>query len=312
MDTIAPRERRTVTSNPPARPAIATATELVDAAAAAIERSLAIDHWQPGAARTDAHNLLGLLGIDLDEEPERRLSAAQRRRFAALVERRVRGEPVALILGSVEFRGLELRVKAGVFVPRGSSDLLADQVIKPLRRRGHSVVVDVAAGTAPVGLAAAAELPRAEVWALDIAPDAVALARGNARRLGLRNFHARAGDMLAPLPARLRGGVDALCIHPPYVARDELDLLPAEVTDWEPVDTLTDHSDDGLGLVRRLARDAADWLRPGGRLHVEISPRRSRQVATVLRRAGLVEVTTERDPEDATRVITGRRAGRSR
>ncbi|MFN2452120.1 MAG: class I SAM-dependent methyltransferase, partial [Candidatus Dormibacteria bacterium] len=281
-------------------------------AAAAIEASPAIDHWQPGAARTDAHNLLGHIGIDPDDEPGRRLTAAERRRLDALVARRVRGEPVALILGSVEFRGLEIRVRAGVFVPRGSSDLLAEQVIAPLRRRGHPVVVDVAAGTAPVGLAAANELPRGEVWALDIAADAVALARLNARRLRLTNFHARAGDMLAPLPARLRGEVDAFCIHPPYVARDEIDLLPAEVTDWEPVDTLTDHSDDGLGLVRRLATESIDWLRPGGRLHVEISPRLSRQVATVLRRAGLVEVTTERDSEDATRVISGRRPGKTR
>lgn len=295
----------------PARP-VATATEVVDAAAAAIESSPAIDHWQPGAARTDAENLLARIGIDLEEEPGRRLSAVQRRRYAELVERRVGGEPVALILGSVEFRGLELRVRAGVFVPRGSSDLLADQVITPLRRRGHPVVVDVAAGTAPVGLAAAAELPRADVWALDIAPDAVALARSNARRLGLRNFHARAGDLLVPLPARLRGAVDAVCTHPPYVAKDELALLPAEVRDWEPVSTLTDHSDDGLGLVRRLAEESIEWLRPGGRLHVEISPRLSRRVATVLRRAGLVEVSTHRDADDATRVISGRRAGRSR
>lgn len=289
-----------------------TAERLVAEAAAAIAGSPAIDHWQPGAARTDAENLLGALGIDAEAEPERRLTAAQRRRYRALVERRVRGEPVALILGSVEFRGLELRVRAGVFVPRGSSDLLADRVIAPLRRRAHPVVVDVAAGTAPVGLAAAHELPRAEVWALDIATDAVALARANARRLGLHNFHARAGDMLTPLPARLRGLVDAFCIHPPYVARDELDLLPAEVTDWEPVDTLTDHSEDGLGLVRLLAAEAGDWLRPGGQVHVEISPRLSRQVAGILRRAGLQEVRTERDPEDATRVISGRRGGRSR
>jgi len=284
----------------------------VEQAAAAIERSPAIDHWQPGAATTDAENLIGLLGIDVDEEAERRLSAAQRKRYARLVERRVRGEPVALILGSVEFRGLELRVRAGVFVPRSSSDLLADRVMGPLRRRTRPVIVDVAAGTAPVGLAAAHELPRAEVWALDIAPEAVALARANARRLGLRNVHARAGDLLAPLPGRLRGGVDALCIHPPYVARKELDQLPVEVTEWEPVDTLTDHSDDGLGLVRRLAEESADWLRPGGQLHVEITPRLSRRVATILRRAGLVEVATEGDAEDVTRVISGRRAGRPR
>ena len=284
--------------------------DLVSEAADAIGRSKSIDHWQPTLARYDAEELMAAaLGRQLT--PAVRSStptAAERNRFSAMIARRVRGEPVAQIVGHFDFRGLQLSVRRGVFVPRVSSELLAGEAIKALRRRrGARVAVDVATGTGPVALAIAHEVPDASVWGVDISADAVALGRDNARRLGIGNVRFEVSDMLDALPSRLRGQVDVLTIHPPYVARGDLRILPREIRDFEPLHSLTDGSDDGLGLVRLLAAGSVEWLRPGGALLVEIGTYLSRKTQATLRHAGLADVTWTRDSLGVTRVISGRR-----
>ena len=287
-----------------------TASAVLADAIRAIGRSPAIDHWQPSLARWDAEQLLSdAVGRPMSQALRRsRLTAAERTRFEAMVARRVAGEPVARIAGYLDFRGMRLLVRRGVFVPRVSSELLAQEAITRLRRRrGARVAVDVATGSGPMALAMARDVPDAEVWGLDISKDAIRLCRENARRVGVRNAHFRVSDMLDGLPSRLRGGVDVFTIHPPYVARGDLRILPREIRDFEPHDTLTDWSDDGLELVRRLAADAGTWLRPGGTMLVEIGTYLSRKTQATLRQARLADVAWTRDSLGVTRVISGRR-----
>lgn len=254
-----------------------------------------------------------LLAHVLDSEPDddrlatHDVSKAQRKRFNELVERRLTGEPVNHITGSFRFCGLKLMVRPGVFSPRSSSELMVEHAVSRLRRRrGRRVAVDVATGTGAIALAIGAQTTRSEVWGVDISPDAAKLGRANAKKLGLTNVRFAAGDMLAALPRRLRGEVDEFTIHPPYVARGEVKTLPVEIRKFEPRSTLTDGSDDGLGLVRRLAGEAPSWLRPGGYLLVEIAPYLSRASGTVLRHAGFHEVKSHRDRLGVTRVVVGR------
>lgn len=285
--------------------------DLLKAAAQDISRSRAIDHWQPSLARWDAEELMMVaLGRALSPAVRRSPpSVEERQRFREMVARRARGEPIARIKGYLDFRGMRLLVRSGVFVPRISSELLADEAIAILRRRrGARIAVDVATGSGPVALAMAKAVPAATVWGVDISRDAVRLCRDNARRLRIENAHFLVSNMLDALPAEVRGGVDVFTIHPPYVARGEVRVLPREIRDFEPHDTLTDGSDDGLGLVRLLAADALTWLRPGGVLLVEIGTYLSRRTQATLRRAGLTEITWKRDALGVTRVVAGRRA----
>jgi release factor glutamine methyltransferase len=301
----APRDRR---ANRAANP---TVDELIDNAAAEIGRSPAIDHWQPSLARWDAEELMTVaIGRALSRAVRRSVpTPAERRRFHTMVARRTKGEPVARIKGYLDFRGMRLRVRRGVFVPRISSELLAQEAIAALRRRrGARVGVDVATGSGPLALAMAREVADANIWGLDISSDAVRLCRDNARVLGISNVRFRVSDMLDALPASLRGNVDVFTIHPPYVGRGELRILPREIRDFEPHQTLTDGSDDGLDLVRRLAADSLTWLRPGGTLLVEIGTYLSRKTQATLRRAGLTDVRWTRDSLGVTRVVSGRRA----
>jgi release factor glutamine methyltransferase len=165
--------------------------------------------------------------------------------------------------------------------------------------------VDVATGAGPVALAIAAAMPKARVWGIDIAPKAVKVAKENARLNQVKNARFRESDMLRDLPQKLRGKVDAFTLHPPYVSRGLVKTLAREIRDFEPPESLTDNSVDGLGLVRKLGAEAGDWLRPDGWALVEVSPDLARGVRSILSRAGFKELRSLRDELGATRVIAG-------
>ena len=109
------------------------------------------------------------------------------------------------------------------------------------------------------------------MWGTDVADDAVKLARKNAKMLDLTATFKR-GDLFGALPKSLRGTVDVITLHPPYVPRDEIDDLPDEIRDWEPEHTLTDRSIDGMGLIHRTVEESPAWLRKGGWLLMEVEP----------------------------------------
>jgi release factor glutamine methyltransferase len=282
------------------------AQELLDRAVATLEASPAIDHWQRNRESIEAEDLLCYaLGVE-ELDPDDDVRATVRRRFDRLIERRADGEPVQLIKGFAVFRGLEIAARPGVFVPRDSTEFLAEQAVRRLRRRRHPILVDLATGGGTIALAVANEVPAVRAFGTDISRPAIVVARANAARLRLRATFLR-GDLFAALPPRLRGRVDVVTLHPPYVARGELRDLPAEIRRWEPMHTLTDRSPDGLGLIGRTAYEAGDWLKPGGWLLVEVSPDRARAVASLMRRAAFVDVRSTVDSGfKVTRVIVGR------
>ena len=295
-----------------ALPTPCTVGDFIDVAEDAIRDSKNVELWKPWVARTDAEELAGIvLGRDVSQDDvDIRLTAAQVDRLRDLASRRVQGEPMTLLRGYIDFRGIRIELRPGVFTPRLSSEFMAAEAIRRLRRRRAPVLVDVACGVGPVALSVARSVPAAQVWGLDISEEAVELGRHNARTLGLGNVTFAAGDLLAPLPPRLHDAVDVVSIHPPYVGRSLVRTLPPEIARYEPAHSLTDNSDDGLGLVRRLGEESPLFLRRGGWLLVEVSPDLSRGVAAIMRRNGFDEVRSLREGAGAvTRVVAGRNAG---
>lgn len=274
-----------------------------------IQASDAIDHWQDGREQDDAEVLLShVMGITPDDlDFTAPVGDAAVRKFEILAKRRVRGEPVALITGEFEFRNLLLMTRKGVFIPRYSSDLLVDEAVAFLRRkRQERIIVDLCTGAGAVPIAIANEVQNVRVFGVDISKDAVRLGADNAKRVGISGLKFLAGDLLGPLPKSLRGRVCAITMHPPYVASGEIEDLPREILDWEPVHTLTDESNDGLGLVRRFADEAPTWLARGGRIFIEIGPHLSRKAATIFKRAGYIDVAVKRDDVGATRIVVAK------
>lgn len=244
--------------------------------------------------------------LDAEAEPSRRV----RERYLALVARRAGGEPFPFLVGEMVFYGLPMKVRAGVFVPRPSSELTVGRAARRLRRRRNPIVLDLATGAGPIALAIADEFPDAEVWGTDISDESLSLGRSNARSLGITNVRFRCGDMYAPLPARLRGSLDVITGHIPYVPPDEVEDLPTEVKGYEPVDTLTDYSEDGLELIRRAVFDAPEWLKPGGWLLLEMSEDLPPKVRRMVRKAGLVDHGVAMDADRLSVVVEARAPGR--
>jgi release factor glutamine methyltransferase len=213
----------------------------------------------------------------------------------ALVARRVAGEPLEVLLGWAEFAGLRVAVAAGVFVPRVRSELLVDTALDALP--DDAIVVELCCGVGAIAAAVRAARPDAEVWAADIDPDAVAVARRN-----LPAERVREGDLYDALPASLRGRVDLLVANAPYVPSDEIAFMPAEARDYEHRVAL-DGGPDGHAVQARIAAGCREWLAPGGRLVIETSERQAPRTASLLEEQGLAVRVVRDEERDGTCVV---------
>ena len=202
----------------------------------------------------------------------RLLTEEQRRQLAAAVARRCRREPLAYILGEWEFWSLPFTVDPRVLIPRPETELLVEKALE-FAAAGRSGaedfrILDLGTGSGILAVVLARELPAAKVVAVDRQPEALALARHNARRHGVeQRIFFIASDWLGALAAA--PPFDLVVGNPPYVARRALAKLEPEVRDYEPRRAL-DGGEDGLDDLRRLARQIPPLLRPGGLLLLEI------------------------------------------
>lgn len=213
------------------------------------------------------------------EEADELLRAADgsERHLDVLVARRLRGEPLAWVCGSVEVGGLRLHVDAGVYVPRRwQTPAVAVRTAQLLVPAGTAV--DLCTGAGTVAALLQRSDPSARVLATDRDPAAVRCARRN-------GVDARLGDLFAPLPAALAGTLDVVTAVAPYVPTPALALLPRDTLAHEPVAAL-DGGPDGLATVGRVVRGARRWLRPGGHLVLEHGPDQSAAVHELLVDAG--------------------------
>lgn len=262
----------------------------------------------------EAHELLAhAMKVDVDDlDGEDLVPKRTGERYLSLIARRAAGEPLPFLTGRIEFWGLDLHVKPGAFVPRPSSELMVNRALKRLKKKNSPVVVDVCTGAGPIALAIADELPSAQVWGTDILDEGLAQGRANARRLDIGNVKLSQGDMYKGLPESLRGKVDLITGHVPYVPPDEVDDLPAEVKEYEPMLTLTDDSVDGLVLMRRAIAEAPEWLKPGGWLLLEVSDDLPPKLRKLARKAGLEDEGVATDDDDLSVVIEARKPKASR
>jgi release factor glutamine methyltransferase len=207
---------------------------------------------------------------------EQGLDSRTARLYGRALCQRCHGVPLQYLTGEQQFLDLVLGVAPGVFVPRPETEVLVERALEVLEGRATPVVVDVGTGTGAIALAIARRRPDARVLATDISPEAVAVARANASRHALE-VEVLEGDLLDPVPADLRGRLDLVVSNPPYVTREEYEDLPPEVR-AEPEEALV----GGTEVHRRLAGETPAWLRPGGRVLVEIGSEQGGEVAAML------------------------------
>jgi release factor glutamine methyltransferase len=221
--------------------------------------------------------------VAADEEADELIAraAGDGQLLGSLVERRLTGEPLAWITGSVVFAGLTIGVDTGVYVPRWQSEPLARRAAQ--RLPGHGTAIDLCTGTGAIAKTLMAQRPGARVVATDVDDSAVACAAAN----GVEVYR---GDLFAPLPAALLGCVDVVVAVVPYVPTAALALLPHDTLAFE-LPLSYDGGGDGTTLLRRVLTDAPSYLRPGGAILLELGGEQADALAGDLARLGYVDVT---------------------
>jgi release factor glutamine methyltransferase len=232
--------------------------------------------------------------------PERERAA----RFAAWLERRQTGEPVAYILGRREFWSLELEVTPDTLIPRPETELLVELALARLPADRSITVADLGTGSGAIALALAVERPQARIVATDHSPGALTVARCNTHRLAITNVEFREGDWCAPLAGER---FDLIAANPPYVASTDPRWRQGELR-FEPSDALV-AGEDGLDALRAIIAQAPAYLRPGGWLLLEHGYDQGESVPVLLRQRGFSTVTDHRDASGLSRSSCGRWPG---
>ena len=200
------------------------------------------------------------------------------KQYEGLIQRRMRREPVAYIIGQREFFGLSFAVTPAVLIPRPETELLVERALQ-LAPKTNGLIVDIGTGSGCIAIALARHLPQVQIMATDISAAALMVARRNARRHGVVD---RVMFAQCHLLAALAGPVDLLVVNPPYIAVAELARLAPEVAYYEPRLALTD-ADTGLSLIEQLLKEAPKIIKPAGWLLLEFGADQGDQVLDMAR-----------------------------
>lgn len=232
--------------------------------------------------RLDAELLMAhAMGVSRDALLLSRLGDPAPAGFAALLARRVAGEPVAYITGTRDFWTISLAVRPGVLIPRPDSETLIEAAVRHFGAAGPGQVLDLGTGSGALLLAALDQWPAAQGVGVDRSPDALAIARENALRLGLGG---RARFVLGDWGAGLADRFDLILCNPPYIERDA--LLPRDVAGHEPSAALFAGL-DGLDAYRVLAPQIDRLMAPGALALFEIGAGQAGAVRALLAAEGL-------------------------
>lgn len=259
--------------------------------------------YPPRESRAVARALLedafGITLTDIYSGKVREFSPDERILFVSMLQRLEKGEPVQYVTGTALFDGLRLRVDRSVLIPRPETEELVAWVAADANE-GEDII-DACTGSGCIALALKRRLPRSRISAFDISPEALAMARSNARRLSL-DVAFFSLDLLSPTALSLQK-TDIIVSNPPYVAVSEKEEMDSNVLSWEPGSALFVSDSDPLVFYRALATAGRASLRDGGCIYAEINPRFASVTEQLFRAEGYANILIRRDMEGKERMI---------
>lgn len=229
--------------------------------------------------------------------------AKTEKQAAALLDRRRGGEPLQYIIGSEEFMSLEFKVGPAVLIPRADTEAVVERALELVTPLSSPLVADIGTGSGAIAVSIAHYHKGAQVCAVDISPEALAVAKENALQNQVASWMRFClGDLCAPL----EGKFDLIVSNPPYVTAEEMAELAREVR-HEP-ETALFGGVDGLAVYRRLISQAYEHLAPGGYLLLEIGADQKQAVTELCREAGFVAVAGGKDLRGRHRFVEGKKS----
>ncbi len=224
-----------------------------------------------------------------------------------MVDRRLKGEPVAYITGEWGFYGLNIKVTPDTLIPRTDTELLAETAIGLLRSADRDTrCMDLCTGSGCVGLAVAANVKNCRVILGDKSLKALAVARQNMLENNLSRMVTCVEADAEARPPLLLGRFDLIVCNPPYIPTEDLKTLDRSVRDYEPMLAL-DGGTDGLRFFRTITTCWADSLRDGGMIAFECGAGQAQAVGDILLGGGFEDIMVKVDTAGIERVVTGRK-----
>lgn len=227
------------------------------------------------------------------------------RKVNALVQRRKDGEPLAYILGTWDFYGLELNVTGDVLIPRIDTEVLVQEALDTITPQNPAPrVLDLCCGSGCIGCAIGTNLPQSRIVMVDMSDKALRVARSNVMKhtMGARVSCVKANALKAP-PANI-GTFDLIVSNPPYIKSMEVLTLDSSVRDFEPLEAL-DGGDDGYMFYRAIVKKWKSVLRKDGWLMFEVGEEQAQYVALQMKKAGFKNIRTVKDTAGTERVVVG-------
>ena len=228
------------------------------------------------------------------------LEANQQDGFEALLQRRLNGEPMAYILGSRDFYGLQLKTTPATLIPRSDTETLVEAALAKIPQNASLNILDLGTGTGAVAFAIASQRPQANIAAVDASPEALKVATENAQNLKLSNVRLLESNWFSAL---LSEKFDVIVSNPPYIAQDDEHLKKGDLR-FEPLSALASGA-DGLDDIRKIIQDAPDFLNPNGWLMLEHGYDQGDAVAALLNARGFRQIDHVKDIAGTLRVTFG-------
>jgi release factor glutamine methyltransferase len=221
--------------------------------------------------------------------------------FQALLNRRLKGEPIAHIIGHREFYGMVLQVTTDTLIPRPDTETLVEAALSRIPENRNVSVLDLGTGTGAIALAIANHRPQAEVIAVDASKKALAVAKNNAQRLAINNVSFQVSNWYDALED---GRFDLIVSNPPYIEQDDAHLQQGDLR-FEPLSALAS-GEDGLDDIRHIIAHALIHLKPQGWLMLEHGYNQAESVSDLMADTGLVDIATIQDLGGNDRVTIGK------
>ena len=263
---------------------------------------------QLGLEKSEAINEMKVLmrhflGVDaawLISHENDSLEANQLEALEALVQRRLNGEPIAYILGSREFYGLQLKTTPATLIPRPDTETLVEAALAKIPQNASLNILDLGTGTGAVALATASQRPQTKVIAVDASLEALKVATENAQDFKLANVRLLESNWFSALGSEK---FDVIVSNPPYIAQDDEHLKQGDLR-FEPLSALASGV-DGLDDIRKIIQDAPNYLNPNGWLMLEHGYDQAEAVAGLLKARGFSQIAHAKDIAGTLRVTFG-------
>ncbi len=251
-------------------------------------------------ARLLMQNLLDVSHVWLLTHESDLLDSSICHQFQQQLQRRLKGEPIAHILGHREFFGLNLKVTADTLIPRPDTETLVEVALNHIPKSQPFKVLDLGTGTGAIALAIASQRPHAEITAVDASIQALEVARENAQRLGTQDVSFIQSNWFSNLAEQR---FDLIVSNPPYITESDMHLTQGDLR-FEPLSALAAGM-DGLDDIRQIVSEASAYLNAQGSLHLEHGYDQAAHVSALMQRAGFSRISHAKDLAGISRVTSG-------